>query len=139
MWIEKETVGVVAYLHYASSTPNFTLRCKIYKSTLRSHFDFRALRIVPLDHSQITTLLQGTLGYLDSEYLQTSVLIEKSVLYSFTIVLAELLTKRKHYLFPMYFVSSMKEDCLLHIIDGEMLRTKGSFHNWSNWSSFFIK
>ncbi|AES87996.1 wall-associated receptor kinase-like protein [Medicago truncatula] len=123
---------VYEFIKYTNILLDHNLTAKVYKYTniLLDHnltakvFDFRASRIVPLDHSQITTLLQGTLRYLDAEYLQTSVLIEKSVVYSFTII-AELLTKRKHYLFAMYFVSSMKEDCLLHIMDNsdaEMLR-----------------
>ena len=70
--------------------------------------------------------MQGTLGYLDPEYLQTSVLTEKSDVYSFGVVLAELLTGKKALCFSrpdlerslaMYFVSSMKEDRLLHILD----------------------
>jgi hypothetical protein len=39
--------------------------------------------------------VQGTLGYLDSEYLQTSRLIEKSDVCSFGVILVELLTGKK--------------------------------------------
>jgi serine/threonine protein kinase len=88
--------------------------------------DFGASRIFPLDHSQITTLVHGTLGYLDPEYFHTSHLTEKSDVYSFGVVLAELLTGKKALSFSrpendrnlaVYFVSSMKEGRLHHILD----------------------
>ncbi|KAF8670225.1 hypothetical protein HU200_050756 [Digitaria exilis] len=57
--------------------------------------DFGASRSVPFDQTHITTLIQGTIGYLDPEYFQTSQLTEKSDVYSFRVVLAELLTRQK--------------------------------------------
>ena len=70
--------------------------------------------------------MQGTLGYLDPEYFQSSQLTEKSDVYSFGVLLAELLTGKKALSFDgpekernlaMHFVLSMKENHLFEIID----------------------
>jgi len=132
--IAQETAGVLAYLHSAASTPITHRDIKSTNILLDGNLiarvsDFGASKIVPLDHSQINTLVQGTLGYLDPEYLQTSVLTEKSDVYSFGVVLAELLTGKKALCFSrpdverslaMYFVSSMKEDRLVYILDSNI-------------------
>ncbi|KAL3826133.1 hypothetical protein ACJIZ3_022162 [Penstemon smallii] len=93
--------------------------------------DFGASRLVPIDQTQISTLVQGTLGYLDPEYFQTSQLTEKSDVYSFGVVLAELMTCRKPLTntksdeeksLATFFVVALKENRLFQIMDPRVLR-----------------
>ncbi|KAI4323908.1 hypothetical protein L6164_023481 [Bauhinia variegata] len=71
-------------------------------------------------------MVQGTIGYLDPEYMQTSQLTEKSDVYSFGVVLVELLTGEKELSFDrpeekrslsMHFLSSFKEGCLFEVLE----------------------
>ncbi|KAF7849177.1 hypothetical protein BT93_L1158 [Corymbia citriodora subsp. variegata] len=83
-----------------------------------------------LPNNMLTTLVQGTLGYLDPEYLQSGQLIEKSDVYSFGVVLAELLTGLRALSFKraesernlsLYFASAIKGERLFEIIDPRVL------------------
>jgi serine/threonine protein kinase len=92
--------------------------------------NFGASRLVPLDQTQLTNLVQGTFRYLDFEYFHTSQLIEKNDIYSFGVVVAELLmgnkalslnrpeSDRNHTLF---FVSAVKEDRLFQILEDHIV------------------
>ncbi|KAJ0587733.1 putative protein kinase RLK-Pelle-WAK family [Helianthus annuus] len=92
--------------------------------------DFGASRLVPLGHDQVTTLVQGTLGYLDPEYFHTGHLTSKSDVYSFGVVLAELLTNEKPLSMERcpddrnlatYFVKAVKEKRLTKILDHQVV------------------
>uniref|UniRef100_A0A2N9GN40 Protein kinase domain-containing protein n=1 Tax=Fagus sylvatica TaxID=28930 RepID=A0A2N9GN40_FAGSY len=130
-----ETAGALAYMHSETVVPIIHRDIKTANILLDDNFiekvaDFGASRLVPLDQTQLTTLVQGTFGYLDPEYLHSSQLTEKSDVYSFGVVMAELLTGRMALSFDMpesdrnlapYFSSAVKEDRLLQILEDHIV------------------
>ncbi|KAM3682991.1 hypothetical protein ACJW31_12G112600 [Castanea mollissima] len=126
-----EIAEALSYLHSATSLPIIHRDVKTANILLNDNYtakvaDFGASRLVPLNQTQLTTLVQGTWGYLDPEYFQTSNLTDKSDVYSFGVVMAELLTGKKVLSFDRpeidrnlatSFVSAIKEDCLLQILE----------------------
>ncbi|RWR76582.1 putative wall-associated receptor kinase-like protein 16 [Cinnamomum micranthum f. kanehirae] len=136
--IATETAEALAYLHSATSIPIFHRDVKSTNILLDDNLnakvsDFGASRLVPIDQTQITTLVQGTLGYLDPEYFQTSQLTAKSDVYSFGVVLVELLTAKKPVCLSrsekdrnlaMHFISAMKENRLLQVLE-DQVRNEG--------------
>ena len=138
--IAAEAARAIAYLHSSTSMPIIHRDIKTTNILLDDNYtakvsDFGASRLVPIDHTQLTTLVQGTLGYLDPEYFQTSQLTEKSDVYSFGVVLAELLTGEKALSFDrpegdrnlaLYFISYMEKGQLLQILDQDLVTVDGN-------------
>ncbi|KAE8647202.1 wall-associated receptor kinase 5-like [Cucumis sativus] len=139
--IALETAGVLSYLHSSASTPIIHRDVKTTNILLDNNYtakvsDFGASKLVPMDQTQVSTLVQGTLGYLDPEYLLTSELTEKSDVYSFGIVLLELITGKKAVSFDgpeeernlaMYVLCAMKEDRLEEVVEKAMMVKEASF------------
>ncbi|XP_062157846.1 putative wall-associated receptor kinase-like 16 isoform X2 [Alnus glutinosa] len=133
--IATETAGALAYLHFSTSMPIIHRDVKPSNILLDDNYmakvsDFGASKLVPLDQTQLNTLVQGTFGYLDPEYFYTNLLTEKSDVYSFGVVLAELLTGNEALSFKRpesdrnlasYFVSAIEEDRLLQILEDNIV------------------
>ncbi|KAF6174262.1 hypothetical protein GIB67_033794 [Kingdonia uniflora] len=130
-----ETARALAYLHSAPSRPIIHRDVKSANILLDDNFtakvaDFGISKLVQLDQTQMSTLVQGTLGYLDPEYYHTSQLTEKSDVFSFGVVLVELLTGEKPICskrsqeersLATYFPASLKENRLFQLVEPQII------------------
>ncbi|KAL6643751.1 hypothetical protein ACP70R_018517 [Stipagrostis hirtigluma subsp. patula] len=72
--------------------------------------DFGASALKPMDKDDFIMFIQGTLGYLDPETFVSHHLTEKSDVYSFAVVLLELMTRKK----AIYIDTSNEKQSLSH-------------------------
>ncbi|TYJ45766.1 hypothetical protein E1A91_A02G079200v1, partial [Gossypium mustelinum] len=129
--IAAEVSNAVSYLHSSASVPIFHRDIECSNILLDEKFrakvsDFGTSRSIGIDQTHLTTQVQGTFGYLDPEYFQSSQLTEKNDVYSFGVVLVELLTGKKPILtsgsqekkgLVYYFISSVDQNHFLDILD----------------------
>ncbi|CAH8380771.1 unnamed protein product [Eruca vesicaria subsp. sativa] len=133
--IAKEIAEWLCYLHTTASTPIFHRDIKTANIMLDDNnkaklADFGISRSVSEDQTHLTTIVIGTPRYLDPEYHQSNQYTEKSDVYSYGIVLAELITgdlpicfKRspKYRRLATYFNRAMNENRLMEIIDAQII------------------
>ncbi|KAK3438518.1 hypothetical protein EUGRSUZ_C03141 [Eucalyptus grandis] len=134
--IATEIAGALFYLHSAASIPIYHRDIKSTNILLDEKYrakvaDFGTSKSVSLDQTHVTTLVQGTFGYLDPEYFQSSQFTDKSDVYSFGVVLVELLTGQKPISslreqegrsLATYFIISMEENRVFDIVDAQVLK-----------------
>jgi serine/threonine protein kinase len=132
--IAAESADALAYMHSSASPPilhgdvktaNILLDDKLFAKVS----DFGASKFATNDEAEIATLVQGTCGYLDPEYMITCQLTDKSDVYSFAIIILELLTKKKALYFDgpeenrslaSSFCVAKKEGRFIEILDAQV-------------------
>ncbi|KAJ3691465.1 hypothetical protein LUZ61_020629 [Rhynchospora tenuis] len=129
--IAAESADALAYMHSSASPPILhgdvkTANILLDENRVAKVSDFGASKLAPNDEAEIATLVQGTCGYLDPEYLLTCQLTDKSDVYSFAVIILELLTRKKALYFEgpevdrslaSSFCTAKKEGRFLEILD----------------------
>ncbi|KAJ8497636.1 hypothetical protein OPV22_008188 [Ensete ventricosum] len=132
--IARDSAEALAYLHTSASPPIVHGDVKSLNILLDHDYvpkvsDFGASRMMSVDEAQFITMVQGTLGYLDPEYLLLRQLTAKSDVYSFGVVLVELITRKKAIYYDASrqgkalassFVEAMKDSRLEEILDDQI-------------------
>jgi serine/threonine protein kinase len=140
--IATEIAGALFYLHSTACQPIYHRDIKSTNIMLDEKYraklaDFGASRIISIEATHLTTMVQGTFGYLDPEYFHTSQFTEKSDVYSFGVVLAELLTRKKpissigsgeYQNLASYFVQCIEENLLFDIVDERVTKEGDKEH-----------
>nr|XP_043633315.1 wall-associated receptor kinase-like 1 [Erigeron canadensis] len=134
--IATEVAGALAYLYLAALIPIYHRDIKTTNILLDDKYrakvsDFGTSRLVLMDQTLLTTLVKGTFGYLDPEYFQFSQFTEKSNVYSFGVVLVELITREKpisltrfgeHRSLATHFMFAMEEGHVMSTFDAQMIK-----------------
>ncbi|CAA7013603.1 unnamed protein product [Microthlaspi erraticum] len=133
--IAVDIAGALSYLHSAASSPIYHRDVKSTNILLDEKYrakvsDFGTSRSVTVDHTHWTTVISGTVGYMDPEYYGSSQYTNKSDVYSFGVVLVELITGEKPVItlsksqeirgLAEHFRVAMKENTFFEIMDARI-------------------
>uniref|UniRef100_A0A8I6Y808 Protein kinase domain-containing protein n=3 Tax=Hordeum vulgare subsp. vulgare TaxID=112509 RepID=A0A8I6Y808_HORVV len=137
--IATETAKSLAHLHSTALVPIIHRDVKpaniLLDDTLTAKVaDFGASSYISLDKSGLTTMVQGTLGYLDPMYMHTWRLTEKSDVYSFGVMLIELMTRKKPFTYMApegnglvaHFSTLYTEGNISQILDPQVMSEGGN-------------
>ncbi|KAF8684835.1 hypothetical protein HU200_044114 [Digitaria exilis] len=129
-----EVARALSYLHSATSMPIYPRDIKSSSILLDDSLtakvsDFGASRYIPIDQTGVNTTIQGTFGYLDPMYYYTGRLTDKSDVFSFGVLVMELLTRKKPFIYRSddgdglvsHFGSLFGEGKLYDIIDAQIM------------------
>ncbi|XP_033135288.1 G-type lectin S-receptor-like serine/threonine-protein kinase SD2-5 isoform X2 [Brassica rapa] len=94
--------------------------------------DFGLAKLMTREQSHVFTTLRGTRGYMAPEWITTYAISEKSDVYSYGMVLVELIRRRKNKesllasaSFPAYAFKRMREGLLIENVDWDMEEGEG--------------
>ncbi|XP_018485049.1 putative wall-associated receptor kinase-like 11 [Raphanus sativus] len=133
--IAVDIAGALSYLHSAACSPIYHRDVKSTNILLDEKYrakvsDFGTSRTVTVDHTHWTTVISGTVGYVDPEYYGSSQYTDKSDVYSFGVILVELITGEKPVItlpdsqeirgLADHFRAAMKENKFFDIIDARI-------------------
>ncbi|KAI4300387.1 hypothetical protein L6164_033772 [Bauhinia variegata] len=130
-----QTAEALAYLHSSTHTPIYHRDVKSTNILLDDEFnakvaDFGLSRLANPGLSHVSTFAQGTMGYLDPEYYRNYQLSDKSDVYSYGVVMLELLTSQKAIDFcrdqddvnlAIYVSQHASNDTIMELVDQRLM------------------
>ncbi|KAK2655044.1 hypothetical protein Ddye_008096 [Dipteronia dyeriana] len=148
--IALQTAEALAYLHSSAYTPIYHRDVKSTNILLDDEFnakvaDFGLSRLARPGLSHVSTCAQGTLGYLDPEYYRNYQLTDKSDVYSYGVVLLELLTSQKAIDFnrdpddvnlAIYATQQARYGAIMEVMDQRLLGKEPTVNTLTSFNLF---